>query len=131
LPYALWVDQHFTVYLGPEIAYAHAGETDPGAQTSTGGTAPDVTHSGHRLSIGGRAGAEIQFGFLGMPHLALDATIALTIDSTAGSSDGVATNGIGGPGTTTQSFDHLSLQTSTGHQPWNIFISNVAAVYYF
>lgn len=131
-PYALLVEQHFTVFIGPEIAYAHAGETDAAQPATTFSAATSqVTHSGYRLSVGARAGAEIQFGFLGLPRLSLDATIALTLDATGGSTDGIVPAGSASGATTTESFSHLSVNSSVGHEPWNIFISNVAAVYYF
>jgi hypothetical protein len=132
VPYALWVDQHFTVFVGPEVAYAHAGETDPGSPgTQVSAATADITHSGYRLSVGARAGAEVQFGFLGLPRLSLDATIALTLDATGGSSDGVVPSGSSSGNTATESFSHVSLASVSGNQPWNIFFSNVAAVYYF
>ncbi|MFI5302338.1 MAG: hypothetical protein ACHREM_29955 [Polyangiales bacterium] len=132
VPYALWVEPHFTVFAGPEVAYGHSGETIAATPATTFSAATaEIHHTGQRISVGGRAGAEIQFGFLGLPHLALDATIALTFDATSGSSDGIASTTSTTGATTTESFSHQSIQSSTGHQPWNIFFSNVAAVYYF
>jgi hypothetical protein len=131
-PIALYSAQNFTVYLGPEIAYGRATETTPAVAENpvTGAPAkPEVDHSGHRFAIGARGGAEVHFGFMGLPRLALDATLGLSLDLTAGYSDGIATKSYLPNGSA--SYSHVALQSFTSHQPWNIFITNVAAVYYF
>ena len=137
LPFALLSDDHYTFFLGPEIAYGHAGETVPAAAPTVPGAGqlPDTSHDGSRFSIGGRAGAEIQFGFIGIPRLALDATISLSLDLLSGSTTGPDRNAAPLPGqpqpTSESSFSRTAVRSSTQHQPWNIFVSNVAAVYYF
>lgn len=131
LPFALWVEKHYTVFLGPEIVFAHAGETVPfGGSTTPGSTPPpDDTHKGDRFSLGVRAGAEIQFGFIGLPRLALDASLGLALDYTSVKST-TAAPGVGASQVTLEK-SRFAVSTSTSHQPWNIFITNVAAVYYF
>jgi hypothetical protein len=135
LPFALVVDDHYTFFLGPEIAYGHAGETVPASTVAIPGATPppDTTHDGSRFTLGGRAGAEIQFGFIGIPRLALDATISLALDIVSGSTVGPGGPAIPGqPASTVESkFSRTLVRSSTQHQPWNIFVSNVAAVYYF
>lgn len=128
LPFALFVGRHYTFFAGPEIAYGAARETIPAPNQFTLAT----RHDGRRLFAGGRAGAEIQFGFIGIPHLALDATIGLGLDVRAASTEEPVSGGAGQPVTArTAEYDRIGFRTSTAHQPWNIFISNVAAVYYF
>lgn len=133
LPFAVWVEKHYTVFIGPEVVYAHAGETAPIVSPSVPGSTPppDDTHKGDRFSLGVRAGAEIQFGFIGLPRLALDASLGLALDYTTAKSTTTTSAGVGGSTQTTLERSRFSLSSSTSHQPWNIFISNVAAVYYF
>lgn len=131
-PIALYSAQNFTVFLGPEIAYGRANESTPAVAENpvTGERAKQqVDHSGHRFALGARGGAEVHFGFMGLPRLALDATLGLSLDLTAGYSDGIATKSLVTNGSA--SYSHVGLQSFTSHQPWNIFITNVAAVYYF
>lgn len=134
LPIALFSGKHYTFYLGPEFDYGHAGETVHGTPTPTGSgssfTPADTTHQGNRTAFGARAGAEIQFGFLGIPHLALDATVGLLAELTNGNTSGPLSTGGPGP-SVDETFHHLSIQSTVGHQPWNIFITNVEASYYF
>lgn len=132
LPFAVWVERHYTVFIGPEVVYAHAGETAPLAGATLPGSTPppDDTHKGDRFTLGVRAGAEIQFGFIGLPRLALDASLGLALDYTTAKSTTTGA-GVGGATQSTLERSRFSLTTSTSHQPWNIFISNVAAVYYF
>ncbi len=135
LPVALWVDKHYTVFAGPEVVYAHAGETIP-APAPTPGATPisDTSHLGDRFTLGVRAGAEVQFGFIGLPRLALDASLGVALDYTSTKSSGTlatVTPGVPAGGVFVRKQNRLSVATSTSHQPWNIFITNVAAVYYF
>ncbi|MBK7400961.1 MAG: hypothetical protein IPJ34_33080 [Myxococcales bacterium] len=136
LPVALWVDRHYTVFAGPEIVYAHAGETIPAPKPTAGATPlADTTHEGDRFTLGVRAGAEIQFGFIGLPRLALDASLGIAVDyastKSAGSSVTTPTPGVPSGGVFVRKQSRTSVASSTSHQPWNIFITNVAAVYYF
>ncbi|MEO8901037.1 MAG: hypothetical protein ABI488_05160, partial [Polyangiaceae bacterium] len=79
--------------------------------------------SGFHLDIGARAGGEVQFGFIGIPELSLQAGVgvALTYDRVK------ATPGAGDA--TVQS--RTSLGTSLAGNPWDIFTGNIAALYYF
>ena len=40
---------------------------------------PDTSLTGSRIEIGARAGAEIQFGFIGVPQLALQGSIGVNV----------------------------------------------------
>lgn len=135
LPVALWVDRHYTVFVGPEVVYAHAGETIPAPAPVAGATPQaDTSHLGDRFTLGVRAGAEVQFGFIGLPRLALDASLGIALDYTSTKSSGTLTTptpGVPAGGVFVRKHDGFSVASSTSHQPWNIFITNVAAVYYF
>jgi len=116
VPIALAYATHYVFELVPE---ALVGFTT-GTIKNSGMT--DQTVSGFRLDVGARAGAEIHFGFIGVPQLALQASIGLFFrratygwsqDNNSGS---IASN---------------SLTTSVQTEPWAIFVDNISALYYF
>jgi hypothetical protein len=84
---------------------------------------PKVDNTGLHFDVGGRAGAELHFGFIGVPQLSLQGGIGLllAIDNTKSAQGSI--------GQSTRS--RGSISTTVNDNPWNIFISNVAALYYF
>jgi hypothetical protein len=113
VPLSLASAGHFSFQVVPEMNIGFAGQS-----VTNGGV--DTSVSGFHLDIGARAGAEIHFGFINVPQLALQGGVGLrmNVDST-GSDPGDA----GG--------SSFSIGTNVGDNPWNIFTSNVAALYYF
>lgn len=108
---------HFSFQIVPELNVGFASST-----IEQGGNTPDLELSGFTLDLGARAGAEIHFGFIGVPQLSLQGSVGLLFRMQSGSA--------------TQGSDELSvsnhvLTTTVGDNPWNIFTSNVAAMYYF
>jgi hypothetical protein len=87
-----------------------------------GVTPPDQDLSGFLFDIGARVGAEIYFGFIGIPQLALQATVGLSFRrstfkwSSNGNSASDGTNTFG---------------TNVQADPWSIFKDAVSATYYF
>ena len=77
------------------------------------------------MDVGARAGTEIQFGFIGIPELSLQAGVGLAL-----SYDRVKATNKTTPETST-TVSQTRLGTSVGDNPWNIFTGNVAALYYF
>ena len=120
VPLALAGSKHFSFQVIPELNFGVAGSKT--APAMPGGEGSDL--SGIHFDIGARAGAEIQFGFIGIPELSLQAGVglALSYDRSKITPPG------GGPAT---SSGMTSLGTSVGNNPWNIFTSNIAALYYF
>lgn len=120
VPLALAGSKHFSFQVIPELNFGLSGSKTapamPGAQGS------DL--SGIHLDIGARAGAEIQFGFIGIPELSLQAGVGLAF-----SYDHSKLTPPGGGAAT--SLNTTSFGTSVGNNPWNIFTSNIAALYYF
>ena len=103
LPLALSMHKHVNFELIPElnIGFGH---------TNAGGGA-----SGVNFNLGLRAGFEVFFGFIGIPQLALEATVG-------------AGFGLTSVANTTQFF----FGTAPGHsEPWDIFSPGIAARYYF
>jgi hypothetical protein len=109
VPLALAGSKHFSFQVVPEANLGY-GTTDLG----------DTTNKDFHLDIGARAGAEIQFGFIGIPELSLQGGIGVGINYDHYSIGG------GGPSGHT-----LAFGTSVGDNPWQIFTGNVAALYYF
>jgi hypothetical protein len=123
----------FVLHAGVPIALADAGnftflvipELDVGIGTGsikgTGGM-PNTDLSGFLLEGGLRAGAEVFFGFIGIPQLSLEGSVGVFLSSSSGkvSSGGASTR-----------FSSFVLSTSSVAQPWDIFRKDIAARYYF
>jgi hypothetical protein len=117
--------KHYKFLLVPELNVGFAKATftpnvPPGAPAQ-----PDESHSGFHLDVGARIGAEIHFGFIGIPSLALQATVGAFIrrDAIKVSSD---PNG----GTVSSSKGVTSFGTSVQSDPWALFANNISAIYY-
>lgn len=114
VPLALAGSRHFSFQVVPE---ANLGFSS--SQRAAGGD----KLSGFHLDLGARAGAEIQFGFIGIPELSLQAGVGLALNYDRVKATPAAGQAI------VQS--RTALGTSVGDNPWNIFTGNVAALYYF
>jgi hypothetical protein len=115
VPLSLASAGHFSFQVVPELNIGFGGASqEMGAMTNK--------VSGFHLDVGARAGAEIHFGFINVPQLALQGSVGarLNMDSTSSTINGVESS--------TSAF---SFGTTVGDNPWNIFTSNVAALYYF
>ena len=66
---------HATHYVFEVVPEANVGFTSGSIKGPPG--APDQSLSGFRLDLGARVGAEVHFGFIGIPQLALQASIGL------------------------------------------------------
>lgn len=118
VPLSMLTAKHYTFFIEPQLRFGYASQSIKPA-----GGGDETKNTGYRAVIGAVAGAEIQFGFIGIPHLALDATIGLGADISS------ATSKTGNNPETTSSATGLG--TAAFASPWNIFNSNVAARYYF
>jgi hypothetical protein len=115
VPLALAGSKHFSFQIVPELNLGFAS-------SKRGGTGDDL--SGVHFDIGARAGTEIQFGFIGIPELSLQAGVGLAL-----SYDRIKDSAPAPAGPVVLS--HTELGTSVGDNPWNIFTGNIAALYYF
>ncbi len=121
VPLSLASAGHFSFQVVPELNVGFAGGSqDVPAAMGAAGTTNKV--SGFHLDVGARAGAEIHFGFINVPQLSLQGSVGLRMNIDSQSS-------------TLAGMDHKASQfgigTTVGDNPWNIFTSNVAALYYF
>ncbi len=114
VPLALAGSRHFSFQVVPEMNIGLSS-----SQRAAGGD----KLSGFHLDLGARAGGEVQFGFIGIPELSLQAGVGLAL-----SYDRVkATPAMGNA--LVQS--RTSLGTSLAGNPWDIFTGNISALYYF
>ena len=117
-PIALSWGRHYTLVVIPEtrIGWATVGaRTAPDEESDDGG-------SGLTFELGARAGAELHFGFLGVPELALEATVGLALQAVS-----VSTT----DGNTGTKASRVSIATTAYDAPWDFFRTAVAARYYF
>jgi hypothetical protein len=128
VPIALGNGQHFSFQITPELNVGFASGKWKPAKTAVppGGTAPplppDVDESGFLLQLGARAGAEIYFGFIGLPQLALDASVGAYFQTESAKVSS---------GSQSDKISATTIATSNIHDPWDIFKSTIAARYYF
>jgi hypothetical protein len=118
VPLTMLSAKHYTFFIEPQLRFGYAQQS-----IKPPGGGDETKNTGYRVVVGATAGAEIQFGFIGIPHLALDATIGLGADIAS------ATSKTGANPETTSSTTGVG--TAAFNSPWNIFNSNVAARYYF
>ncbi len=117
VPLSLASADHFSFQIIPE---ANVGIGS--GQAADG----DVKHNGFHLDLGARAGAEIQFGFMNIPQLSLQGSIGVVFDLNSLKTDDDTNNA-----DTTYTSNSTAFSTTVNDNPWNIFTSNVAALYYF
>jgi hypothetical protein len=119
LPLAFVEGKHYVFELIPEINFGMGSTTIKNPNPA----GPDASVSGLLLQGGARVGAEVHFGFIGIPQLALQASVGLFIQHTyvkASSGD-----------VTSQAQGVTGFTTTVGNNPWGIFTDSVAALYYF
>lgn len=116
VPFALLDTRHFVFEVIPEATVGFTSNTIDAAQA-------DFDVSSTHFDLGARAGAEVHFGFIGIPQLALQAGVGLRFSHDGGSVDQ--------GGDEVVSFSSNRIATSLRGNPWDIFIGNIAALYYF
>lgn len=141
VPIALKAERHYVFELIPEANLGFASGTytfptnvPPSQANQPRGSREDVDLSGMRFDIGVRAGAEVHFGFIGIPNLALQAGVGMYLTLERFKAEGAATTlPDGTPGFPSTSYKHSSttFTTSVFNDPWAIFTNNVSALYYF
>jgi hypothetical protein len=124
LPLSLAGDGHFSFQIVPEVnvGFSTRKQTDvngPGTE--------DVTTSGTSINVGARAGAEIHFGFMGIPQLSLQGSVGLGFRTDTGKIETVPAAGA----STVTERTSTRIATTVNNNPWDIFTTNVAALYYF
>jgi hypothetical protein len=111
----------FSFQLVPEMNF---GWAFTGNQTDVDDNV--IRDTGLHFSAGAHAGAELQFGFIGIPELSLQGNVGLYVQHEGGATrvDDGTTNVRTGDRTTT-------FGTTLGPDPWDVFTGSIAAMYYF
>ena len=122
VPLALAGGKHFSFQIVPEANVGFASQTQKDPPPGSG----EDKRTGFMLQVGARAGGELQFGFIGVPQLALQAGVGLYYTNTSTKSEYTAQ----GASQTTERTD-FEIGTTLAGQPWDIFTSSIAALYYF
>jgi len=117
VPIALASSKHFTFIIAPEadLGFAHVNQPVPMMANNTA--------DGLLIDLGGRVGAEIHFGFIGIPQLSLQGSLGLFYTHLE------AKTNVAGVTTTTYQ-NNLVTGTNNGNNPWAIFTNNIEATYY-
>jgi len=118
LPLAVTHHRHATFEVVPEFDVIYAREKIPALDA--GGDATE--YEGWAARLGARAGFEIYFGFVGLPQLAIEASLGVSLTY-----DSVKTK----VGPIERSNRTWGIQTLRGNEPWSIFTGSVAAMYHF
>lgn len=119
LPVVFMHEQHYKFLFTPEATFGiTSGSTAP---MTPGGN--DILLSGLLFELGARIGAEIHFGFIDVPQLALQGSIGaqLRFESTVLDVD---------PNAPTVDSSQLTFGTSVQGDPWDIFVGSITAIYY-
>ncbi len=117
LPLAFAYGKHYSFLVVPETTLGLTSETVKNIG------APDTNLSGILYNVGARVGAEIHFGFIGIPQLALQGSLGLFL-----AYQQVKASQSGTSASTSNSI--WSLSTTVGPNPWAIFTNNISATYY-
>jgi hypothetical protein len=129
LPLAFAYGKHYKFLLVPELNVGLTTRTEKAQNVPPGAPVPgDIHRSGFLLDIGARIGSEIQFGFIGIPELALQASVGLLFRRD------VARNQQDAAGVvpeTSSSVGNNVLTTTVQNDPWALFVNNISAIYYF
>jgi hypothetical protein len=137
VPLALHAEKHWAFEVIPETNIGFSSGTikfNPGlVDPSVQQTLPqnDIKLSGFRFDIGARVGAEIHFGFIGVPNLALQAGVGLYFQMLSFKAKGGGNPNNNAFPDTSYSGSSTTIGTSVLDSPWSIFTKNVAALYYF
>lgn len=123
VPLALSNTGHFSFQVVPEANVGFASQT---VEANLAGVPRTDKGTGFAFDIGARGGAEIHFGFIGVPQLSLQGSIGLLYRLERWKMESEV-NGV----SASVSETHGSFSTTVYDNPWNIFTSNVAALYYF
>jgi hypothetical protein len=124
VPLSFYNDEHYKFLLLPELNFGMsfgATEDDPNIDGD------QAVRQRARLVGGGlRAGAEIHFGMIDLPMLALTGTVGVRVNYHDSSVE-AAENGI----VVTRVRSGVAASTSSFNDPWDVFVSSIAALYYF
>lgn len=126
VPYAFFYDKHYTLIAQPEANFVFGtGRVNDNQNIN----ADQATQSGAwGLDVGARIGAEVQFGFIGIPKLALQGSVGISYQlrqAQLKTFEGPQNEEVN------RTVTRHSLGTAHNNDPWDLFTSSIAALYYF
>lgn len=121
VPLNLFSRGSFSFQVVPEmnLGFAVSGDQDPAEDDL-------LRDTGFHISAGARAGAELQFGFIGIPELSLQGNVGLYVQHESG---GTRTDNAAGDVKVRDT--STTFGTTLGPDPWDVFTGSIAAMYYF
>lgn len=138
LPVALAITRHATFFLAPTIGYGQGGETSPGGRqlspiTGLEWEPPDTRRRGLRATVGGRLGAELHLGFIGVSRLSLTASVGLDFDLRRGTTSAPPSPTSRNPQPQAESSTRTAFvaRTTFSEDALSAALGNVAVVAYF
>ena len=123
VPLALANHKHMSFQLVPEVNIGFAQQT----QKDVLATNDELKLNGLLVEVGVRIGAELHFGFMGVPELSLQGSVGAYFQNVSRTAEYTPPSGA----STSYEDKNTVITTSVYDNPWNIFTSNVAALYYF
>jgi hypothetical protein len=124
LPFSLYSDTHYNLLLVPELNVGYATGRTKDDANSPGDQG--VKHHAWLLGLGLKIGAEVQFGMIDLPMLALQGTVGAHLNYRVASAE-AAEQGV----IVTRRRWGLDASTASYNDPWDLFTSSIAALYYF
>ena len=121
VPLSLASKGHFSFQVVPEMNLGFVGTGDQNPLDNV-----EQTSAGNFFNIGAKVGAELHFGFMGIPQLSLQGNVGVYVQAET-VSDKVVTDG----NEVKTSVSYTSFGSTLGPDPWDIFTSSVSALYYF
>lgn len=123
-PIVFFYDEHYKFLVQPEANFLFGTGRLHDNLNTTADEAVQMNAWG--LDLGARVGAEVHFGFIGIPKLSLQGSIGAHYTLR----QGITSNIEGG-----RQVDHVitrhTLGTAHFSDPWDLFTSSIAALYYF
>ena len=124
VPLVLAHQKHYKFLIIPELNVGFATQTETPPNPVPNGPG-DISRTGFHLDVGGRIGSEVHFGFIGVPQLALQATVGLRF-----ARDAWKVKQDVGNTTNSSSVGQNAIGTTVQGDPWAIFVNNISAIYY-
>ncbi len=127
VPISIYDDKHYNFLIIPEANLGYStGRTKD--NPNLGGD-QGIEQSAWLVGVGAKIGAEVQFGFIDIPMLSLQGTIGAQLNYRWAETESVET--AGGNRVVTRAKWSLQGETLSYDDPWDLFTSSIAALYYF
>ncbi|MBM4358007.1 MAG: hypothetical protein FJ096_07840 [Deltaproteobacteria bacterium] len=120
VPLALTTVKHAAILVTPEFNLGFGGSTVPANPAIMNDA--ETSNSGLLFELGARAGAEVHFGFIGLPNLSLEGSLGVYLNYVSAAQE---------KGDASAKFSQTGFTTTALNNPWDFFRSSVAARYYF